>query len=232
MLTLNFVFLILILCIFFILIIINSFNKKKALDEAKASKLQEDIKHLLAKIKKHEEHKQNLEVKLKQLEDEDEEENEIEQNICDEILLLILIECLDHNYEPISKIINKIINKYKHTDKLDKHIKYNINDIFNDASIDKQVELIKLVYTLDNVKNKKYLADNIFIANDYTFDNLAEYAIKNNMHDLFEYIIKSKSFKIDKQAYLEYEELINNKEMYLLLIKHKIEDEYRNNKFD
>jgi hypothetical protein len=219
---------------FLIFIIINYYNKKVKEEE---TKYQSNIKHIklnmLEEIKNKEVKIKQMETKIKQLEEEaeeaeEEEEYDIDQNVCDEILLLTMIECMNYNHEQISKIINKNINKYKHTDKLDKHTKYNINDIFNDASIDKQVNFIKLVFTLDNVKNKKYLIDKIFIADEDTFDDLVEYAIKTNMHDLFEFVFKSKSFKINEDKYLEYEKIINNKDMYLLFIKHKIEEEYHN----
>ena len=146
------------------------------------------------------------------------------------ILLLTILEYLNNKTELINKIIKKIVNKYKHTDKLDKNTEYDFNNIFNESSIDKQIDLIKLVFSLDNIKNKQYLTDNIFIGSEDTFDELLEYGIKNNMYDLCEFVLESKSCKIDEDKYIKFEQIINNKEIYLLFLKYKIEDEYHNMK--
>ena len=137
---------------------------------------------------------------------------------------------MNNKTELINKIIKKIVNKYKHTDKLDKNTEYDFNNIFNESSIDKQIDLIKLVFSLDNIKNKQYLTDNIFIGSEDTFDELLEYGIKNNMYDLCEFVLESKSCKIDEDKYIKFEQIINNKEIYLLFLKYKIEDEYHNMK--
>ncbi len=218
------------LSIWYIIIIINDlitkYKQKELIKQQLAIKKLEEIKQQ-EKIKKLEE------IKQQQIIEEEEKEEEKEYTIiCDEILLLIMVEYLNNKQEPINKLINKIINKYKHTDKLDKNTDYNFNDIFNDASSSKQVDLIKLIFSLNNIKNKQYLSDNIFIGEEQTFDELVVYAIKNNICELFEFAFESKSCKINEEKYNKFEKIIKNNEIYLLFIKHKLEDEYHNTDFD
>jgi hypothetical protein len=183
-----------------------------------------EVNKRLDLIKQQEAIKQQELIKQKAAIKQQEEEEEKYDNI----LLLIIIECFNNKLEPINKIIKKNINKCKHTNKLDKNINYEFNDIFNGASIEKQIDLIKLIFSLDNVKNKQYLKDNIFIDYKDTVNESLEYGIKNNIYDLCEFVFESKSYKIDLDKYDELEKIIINKEIYLLLIKHKIEDVYSN----
>ncbi len=204
--------------IWYIIIIVNNmikyYKQRELFKQQVAIKKQDEIK------------KQEL---IKKLDAKKQEEEKYYYNEdYDNILLLIILECFDNKFEPINKIIKKNINKYKHMDKLDKHTTYDFNDIFNGSSIDKEIDLIKLVFSLDNVKNKQYLSNNIFIDREETINELLKYAIKNNMYDLCEFVLESKSCKLEDDTYIELERLINNKELYLLLIKYKIEDEYRN----
>ncbi len=203
------------------------FKQQEAIKKQELLKKQELIKQQEA-IRKQELLKQQEAIKKQELLKQQQEEEEDNQEIYDEILLLIMVECLNNKNEIINKIINKIIKKYKHTDKLDKYTKYDITDIFNEASINKQIDLVKLVFSLDNIKNKQYLSDNIFIGDEETFDELVIYSIKNNMDDLFEFVFESKSFKIDEDKYIEFEKYIKSKEIFLLFIKHKTADEYHN----
>jgi hypothetical protein len=218
--------------IFYIIIIINNmmnkykqdqlFIKQELIKKQEAMKKQEAFKKQEV-MKKQEAFKKQEDVKKQ-------EATYYYDGNYNNILLLTILECLNNKNEPINKIINKIIKKYKHTDKLDKNTKYEINDIFNESSIDKQIDLIKLVFSFDNIKNKQYLIDNIFIGYEETFDELLEYAIKNNMYDLCEFVLESKSCKIDEDKYIKFEQIINNKEIYVLFLKHKIEYEYHNTK--
>jgi hypothetical protein len=221
--------LMILLSVWYIIIIIHNIIKKYKQDQLFKQqviiKKQELFKQQEAIKKQQQEAIKKQEVIKKQ--QEKEEECYYDENY-DNILLLIILECFNYKQEPINKIIKKIINKCKYTEKLDKDTKYIFNDIFNESSIDKQIDLIKLIFSLDNVKNKEYLLDNIFIDRYETGDELLEYGIKNNMYDLCKYVFESKSYKIDLDKYIELEKMINNKEMYLLLIKHKIEDEYHN----
>ncbi len=113
---------------------------------------------------------------------------------CNKILLKIIVECRNNKLEHINNIIKKmIINKDIYTDKLDKHTIYDINDIFNNASFIHQIEFIQVIYSLDNIKNKQYLSDNIFIRNENTYYVLLKYALNFNKKDLLNYVIKFKS---------------------------------------
>jgi hypothetical protein len=40
------------------------------------------------------------------------------------------------------------------------------------------------------------------------------------MYDLCEFVLESKSYKIDEDKYIKFEQIINNKEIYLLFLKH------------
>jgi hypothetical protein len=68
-------------------------------------------------------------------------------------------------------------------------------------------------------QNSNCVKDNIFIDQCETGNELLEYGIKNNMYDLCEFVFESKSYKIDLDKYIDFERIINNKEMYLLFIK-------------
>ncbi len=219
--------------ILYIIIVIN--NMRKDYEQNELIKQQNEIKkqELIKQkneIKRQELIKQQNEIK-KQKENEAKKIEEDTYNYdgdYDNILLLTILECFNNKLEPINNIIKRIINKFKHCDKLDKDTTYDFNDIFNGATIDKEIDLIKLVFSLDNIKNKQYLKDNIFIDREETVNELLEYAIKNNMYELCEFVLESKSCKIDDDTYIELEKLINNNNMSVLLLKYKIEDVYHN----
>ncbi len=155
-----------------------------------------------------------------------ESENTLNKCMCDSFLLKVMAEYYNENNfnKDIDDIINDNIIKYKvKLNTID-----NITDIYRSASVDKQIDFIKLIFSL-KYNNSEFNDDDlsdIWIHNDETVERLLNFGIESNMYDLCDYVLYYKIGDIIESKYIEFEKKIKDTKLLTLFNIFRISEKY------